>query len=337
MTNKQSFILLVDDDPSNLNMLVDQLLEQDFGLLVAKSGESALERVRMHPPDIILLDVCMPSGIDGFETCRRLKANPDTHDIPVIFLTALADADDRELGLRVGGVDYITKPIEITEVLLRIRTHLTLRRLCLDLEDSNRSLNELNDALEGRVLTRTAQLTAEIERRKQSESQQARLLEIVRTQGTQLQIITKRVLTMQVRQRAEIGAELSEKVASELTLVEQRLAHLWPRIDNAEHTREIGFMIRQLAQVQTVIDQMLSDLQNSSPEETTFEANPLLKLSDREREVLLMITKHYSNEYMASTLHVTEQTIRTYRYRIAQKLDATNEDELLELAMRYFS
>ena len=126
METQISTILVVDDDPTNLGVLVEYLNEVHFNVLVARNGESALEQIAHKTPDLILLDVMMPPGIDGFETCRRLKDNAQTRDIPVIFMTALVDAENKIKGFGVGGVDYITKPLAEKEVLARVKTHLTL-------------------------------------------------------------------------------------------------------------------------------------------------------------------------------------------------------------------
>jgi len=132
-------ILIVDDNPTNLNVLVDYLEEYDFEIMIAKSGEIGLKRVKVTKPDIILLDVMMP-GIDGFETCRQLKANEHTREIPVIFMTALDNVDDKVKGFELGAVDYITKPIEQKEVLARINTHLRLQELTRQLQQSHQEL-----------------------------------------------------------------------------------------------------------------------------------------------------------------------------------------------------
>ena len=123
---QQNSILIVDDIPTNLKVLVDYLDQAGFKISVAKSGESALEKVKKVSPDLILLDVMMP-GIDGFETCRRFKANPENQKIPIIFMTALSDVADKVKGLQLGAVDYITKPIQLEETLARINVHLALR------------------------------------------------------------------------------------------------------------------------------------------------------------------------------------------------------------------
>ncbi|GAK55381.1 two-component hybrid sensor and regulator [Candidatus Vecturithrix granuli] len=110
-------ILIVDDQPQNLHVLIHTLEAFDFSVMVAQSGEAALEQATVFPPDVILLDVMMPEGIDGFETCRRLKAQPATREIPVIFLTVLDDVPDKMRGFEIGGVDYLTKPLQHEEVL----------------------------------------------------------------------------------------------------------------------------------------------------------------------------------------------------------------------------
>lgn len=146
-TQQTCTILVVDDNPTNIQVLFDVLNASDYEVAVAKSGESALKRLQNYLPDLILLDVMMP-GIDGFETCRRLKTNSETRDIPVIFMTALSDSVDKVKGLSLGAVDYITKPIQHEEVLARIRVHWQLRHLNKTLENQvAERTSELNHAL----------------------------------------------------------------------------------------------------------------------------------------------------------------------------------------------
>ena len=141
---QQDSILVVDDTPTNLKVLFELLNQSGFKVSIAKSGESALEKVHHALPDLILLDVMMP-GIDGFETCRRLQADVKTKDIPVIFMTVLSDVVDKVKGLKLGAVDYITKPIEQDEVLARINVHLELRKAQLRLvqEEKMAALGQL--------------------------------------------------------------------------------------------------------------------------------------------------------------------------------------------------
>jgi signal transduction histidine kinase len=140
MKNSQKgTLLIVDDVPTNLKILFTYLRHLGFDLRIAEDGEDALEQIPYAKPDLILLDVMMP-GIDGFETCHRLKANQETRDIPVIFMTALTDTIDKVKGFEIGAVDYITKPVQQEEVLARITTHLTLRNQQKMLEKQNSEL-----------------------------------------------------------------------------------------------------------------------------------------------------------------------------------------------------
>jgi len=143
-------VLLVDDIPTNLDILREILEPEGHEILVALNGASALDLARRFAPDLILLDVLMPD-MDGFETCRLLKADPETANIPVIFLTARADNADVMTGFQVGGVDYIPKPFQDGELKVRVTTHLSMRRLVLELVQKNEALEAEIDR--GRVLT----------------------------------------------------------------------------------------------------------------------------------------------------------------------------------------
>ncbi len=115
-------ILIVDDAETNIDILVD-ILGEEYDLAVAMDGESALEAVNDDPPDLILLDIMMPE-IDGFEVCKRLKDNPETANIPVVFISALTEAEDRQKGLDLGAVDFITKPFDSSEIQTKVKQHL---------------------------------------------------------------------------------------------------------------------------------------------------------------------------------------------------------------------
>lgn len=136
-------VLAVDDTPGNLRVLVEALSAAGMEVLVATDGVSAIETARYSKPDLILLDVLMP-GIDGYETCARLKREDSTVQIPIIFMTALCETEEKVRAFEVGAVDYITKPFEQAELLARVNTHLTISRLRQDLEKRNRELEDLN-------------------------------------------------------------------------------------------------------------------------------------------------------------------------------------------------
>ena len=139
--NEDESLLLVDDNPTNLQVLYQTLETTGCKLLVAKNGETALSIAQKASPDLILLDIMMP-GIDGFEVCRRLKAAPDTAGIPVIFLSALTDTKDKVQGLQLGAVDYVSKPFQPDEVIARVNTHLTIHRLKREVEQKKDALED---------------------------------------------------------------------------------------------------------------------------------------------------------------------------------------------------
>ncbi|HEY9822482.1 MAG TPA: PleD family two-component system response regulator [Candidatus Sericytochromatia bacterium] len=137
----QGTILIVDDSPTNVGVLFDFLTNAGFKVLMAQDGETALLKANGDSPDVILLDIIMP-GIDGFETCRRLKANQSTQDIPVIFMTALSQTSVVVKGFQLGAVDFITKPTQQEIVLARVISHLTIQKLQHSLQEQNMQLQQ---------------------------------------------------------------------------------------------------------------------------------------------------------------------------------------------------
>ncbi len=164
----QGMIFIVDDSPDNLRVLSTTLIKQGYEVRCAKNGSMALIATQAEPPDLILLDIKMP-GMDGYEVCQKLKADGQTREIPVIFLSALDEVFDKVKAFAVGGVDYITKPFRVEEVLARVKSQLTLQA-------AKAEIRQLNASLEQRIQRRTAQLEAanrelkrEINERQQTE------------------------------------------------------------------------------------------------------------------------------------------------------------------------
>jgi DNA-binding response OmpR family regulator/signal transduction histidine kinase len=163
-------LLVVDDSPEMIGLVRAVLGKHGYDVLIATDGRKALDRAAAERPDLILLDILMP-GMDGYETCRRLREQPETRNLPVIFLSALTETHDKIAGFELGAVDFVTKPIDFPELLARIRTHLTLH-------DLRRELREMNRTLEDKVRERTRDLSAsnqalvaEIEERRRTEAQ----------------------------------------------------------------------------------------------------------------------------------------------------------------------
>lgn len=155
--NYKGDILVVDDTPANLRLLVGILTEHGYKVRPIPNGKLALSGIQLSPPDLILLDIMMPE-MNGYEVCEHLKAHPGTKDIPVIFISAIHEVLDKVKAFAVGGVDYITKPFQMEEVLARVDTHLSIRRLPKSLEAKN---NDLAHTLEHLKATQNQLIHAE--------------------------------------------------------------------------------------------------------------------------------------------------------------------------------
>ena len=190
--NHKGDILAVDDTPENLRLLTNLLREHDYKVRPVPNGTMALSVIEMSAPDLILLDIMMPS-LNGYEVCSKLKDNPKYAHIPVIFISAIDDMIDKIKAFEVGGVDYITKPIQKEELLARVKVHLQLRALTQTLEDKNhrlqaevqqrvtteKALQQLNQKLETLVDQRAAQLRQSNEQLKISLHEKETLLKEV--------------------------------------------------------------------------------------------------------------------------------------------------------------
>lgn len=200
-------IVVVDDNPNNLKVLRDMLQQAGFKVRASLDGATALRSINLVPPDLILLDIRMP-GMDGYEVCRELKANPNTADIPVIFISALLENKDKIMAFRVGGMDYITKPFHIEEVLARVQTHIQLYRM-------QRHLQQM-------VNEQTQELNATYQSLRRSEQQYSNIL---------FQTIETIALTLEKRDPYTAGhqqrvAVLCENIARMLNLDEVRVVGL---------------------------------------------------------------------------------------------------------------
>lgn len=204
-----SEILIVEDTRESMALLSDIMTGAGYVIRQAQDGEMALLSVRSKVPDLILLDVRLP-GIDGFEVCRRLKASPDTATPPIIFLSALQDSEARVKGLQAGAADYICKPYEPTEVLLRVRTNLELHLLQMRLQ-------EMCDI-------RTQQLLAEVAERRNAEDE-------LRTSRQKLRELTGHLQEVREKERARIAREIHDELGQALTAIKIDLTRMLTRLD----------------------------------------------------------------------------------------------------------
>lgn len=213
-------VMVVDDMPANLGVMAGELERRNYAVIVAQGGEEAILRAALVRPDLILLDVLMP-GIDGFETCRRLKAAEATRDIPVIFMTALSDTAQKLTGFEVGAVDYVTKPLDGAEVLARVQTQISLAAM-------RRALAERN-----------AQLAQEVAVREQAQA----ALQRSNAELEQLAYVASHDMQEPLRM-----------IASYLQLVEQRYVD---KLDDDGH-EFIGYAVDGAKRMQGLINDLLT-------------------------------------------------------------------------------
>ncbi|MBI3147821.1 MAG: response regulator [Betaproteobacteria bacterium] len=202
-------VLIVEDTPASLELLSALLTRAGYCTRLAPDGMMALLSAQAKPPDLILLDVRMPD-MDGYEVCRRLKADPRTHDVPVIFLSALRETEDKVRAFRLGAVDFIAKPYQPDEVLARVRTHVELRRLQAGLEE--------------RVEERTAQFREAEAKLHESQSRLRELAEFLQT--------------VREEERARIARELHDELGQSLTAL--RIDLNWLRSRCADLGPQVG-------------------------------------------------------------------------------------------------
>jgi DNA-binding NtrC family response regulator len=206
-------ILVVDDTPANLRLLTELLTQHGYLVRPASNGALALKSAAAKIPDLVLLDVNMP-GLDGYEVCRRLKADEHSRRIPVIFISAFGDTRQKVTGFEAGGIDYITKPFEAEEVLARVRTHLRLRQ-------AEEALREAQNTLELRVQERTAELQASNQALRESEEKARQAFEEIQRLKAQLEM-----------QNTYLQEEVVEaKAFGELVGQSQALRHIVNQID----------------------------------------------------------------------------------------------------------
>jgi DNA-binding response OmpR family regulator/DNA-binding CsgD family transcriptional regulator len=295
---RRDIILVVDDTPDTLGLLTDAIEQADLTVLVAIDGESALELVDQITPDLVLMDAIMP-GLDGFETCRRLKQLPLLSHVPVIFMTGLSDSEHVVQGLEAGGVDYVTKPIIINELIARIRVHLTNARVAFGaraaLDATGRFLLAADD--NGHVLWCTPQAE--------------RLLSgLMDAQGTA-------TLAQGLKQLRPGGSKLPFVVT----------------VDAGDEPRQLEFAyISPLGPGEYLF--RLSEPSVSNEDAVLRQA---FGLTSREAEVLLWIARGKSNRDVSDILGISPRTVNKHLEQVFIKLGVNNRASATALAIRTLS
>jgi DNA-binding response OmpR family regulator/DNA-binding CsgD family transcriptional regulator len=299
VSKPRDIVLVVDDSPDTLGMLNETLETAGFTVLIAQAGQVALDLVDRITPDIVLMDALMP-GLDGFETCRRMKQKPGLATVPIVFMTGLTETEHVIRGLEAGGIDYVTKPVSPDEVVARIGVHLTSARLTRSahsaLDTAGRFLVAVNR--DGHVLWTTPQAS----------------LLIQKAGGVGIEVLPPSIQTWLrtclERQPGPRGAIMSAK------------------LDDYDETLQFSF-IGQVSH-----DELLLRVVVSKPDDEEVLLRTRLSLTAREAEVLLWLSRGKSNRDIATILGLSPRTVNKHLEQMFEKLGVGNRASATALAVR---
>ncbi len=296
-------VLVVDDQPESLRMLTDTLESSGISVLVATSGQGALDLMGHIVPDLVLMDAVMP-GMDGFEATARIKANPATRHVPVIFMTGLTESEHVIEGFEVGGVDYVRKPVNVHELLARVRVHLGHARAVqvstIGLDATGRMM--LATDLAGRFLWCSPL----------AESVIARLQPGWNSQSGQLPDPVRHTIERLLQRRDTPGTTL--------------------RIDWREDAGDYALELVLIAQYRE--NEVLIRLNQFDPEGDAAKLQTRLGLTEREAEVLLWISYGKSNADISEVLAISPRTVQKHLERIYEKLGVETRAAAAAIAIR---
>ena len=297
-------VLVIDDTPENLTVLLRILTKHGYQVRPALSGEIALKAVQEDIPDLILLDIMMP-GMNGFEVCGKLKSDARTQNIPIIFISALGDTEDKIKGFQAGGVDYISKPFHVDEVLARVKTHLSLRNMHLQLMDeikerkfAEKALQQAHDELEQRIADRTAELDQKTER----------LTE------------TNVALKILLEKREEDKKELEEKVMFNIAKL------IFPYLEKLKIRCNDDSQKTILQIIQSNLDEITSPFAHNYKD---F----FLKLTPAQIQIANLIKQGQTTKEIAFLLNLSPSTIACHRQEIRKRLSLTNKKINLQASL----
>ncbi len=298
-TTRRDTLLVVDDTPETLGFLTDTLDDAGFTVLIATDGESALSLVDQITPDLVLMDAVMP-GMNGFETCRRLKSEKLLSHVPVVFMTGLSETEHVVQGLAAGGVDYVTKPIIVEELLARIRVHLTNARIAhgtrVALDATGRFL--LATDASGRLLWCTPK--------------------------------AKQLLAELFPAAPGQGASLPAPVIEHLKQLRQPTAKASTR-----SCLEVGDRRLDLSFLSSIgPDELLFRLAEVTAGGDEQILQQTLQLTSREAEVLLWISRGKSNREIGEILHISPRTVNKHLEQVFVKLGVENRASAAARAVR---
>jgi len=299
--------MIVDDTPGNLALLSDSLFEAGYRVLVATDGLSAIEQIDLLKPEVILLDVVMP-GIDGFETCRKLKANPATSDIPILFMTGLNELDNLLRGFNEGGLDYIVKPIKPPEVLARIAVHLsqarTIQRVQTALQHAQ--FAALTVELSGRLtwLTPAAQQLLE-DSAAMSQS----------TEPIEIGAFVPKPIRDWVRSQIRFADEFKKPPSEEF----HPLSTLSVKMSRCQNSDEFLLLLQK---------------RTGSREWNLESLKTSLGLTFREAEILMWISRGKTNKEVGIILGSSPRTVNKHLEHIFEKLDVSTRAAAVTLALQ---
>jgi DNA-binding response OmpR family regulator/DNA-binding CsgD family transcriptional regulator len=300
MNTKQerNVVLVIDDSIESIHMLNDVLEEADFTVLVALEGSQALTITKNIKPDIILLDAIMPN-MDGFETCKQLKLNPQLVDVPIIFMTGLSDTEHVVMGLTAGGVDYVTKPINADELIARMRVHLTNARMTqsarMALDTAGQYLFTVD--LNGELLWATPQVN------------QLLLSAESETDVEALNVRLAAILTAWLKHKPETGNQLKLP-----NVVQPMTIEMLNFIDNREYLLRLS--------------------NPHKPADDTHALKEQFGVTGREADVLLWIANGKTNREIGQILEMSPRTVNKHLEQIFRKLGVENRTSAAAIAIK---